>query len=83
MKTNSVLNRRVQLALAAVLLTLLAAGATSYRGLVVSAGSDQWVRHTHEVLQNLQQLLSAMQNVESSFTSTPTMPTLQKLFNTK
>jgi PAS domain S-box-containing protein len=67
MKTHSGLNRKVQLALAAALLTLLAGGTASYRGLVVSEGSDQWVRHTQEVLENLQQLLSAMENVESSF----------------
>ncbi len=67
MKTKSLLNRRVQLAFAVAILTLLAAGTISYRGLVVSGESDGWVRHTHEVLENLQNLLAAMQSVESSF----------------
>jgi PAS domain S-box-containing protein len=67
MKPKSLLNRKVQFALAAATLTLIAAGTISYRGLVVSGESDQWVRHTHEVLENLQNLLSAMQSVESSF----------------
>jgi len=66
-KSKSLLNRKVQLAFAAAILTLLAAGVISFRGLIATRGSDQWVRHTHEVLENLQELLSAMQNVESSF----------------
>src|SRR5579863_4902392 len=67
MKTKSLLSRKVQLAFASAILTLLVVGAICYRGMVVSSESDRWVRHTHEVLENLQDLLSAMQSAESSY----------------
>ena len=66
MKTVSHLNRKVELAFGAAILALLAVGCISYRGLVVSSESDRWVRHTHEVIENLQDLLFALKNVESS-----------------
>jgi CHASE3 domain sensor protein len=67
MKTKSLLNRKVQLAFAAAILTMLAAGTISYRALVASGERDQWVGHTHEVFENLQKLMSAMQNVNPAF----------------
>jgi PAS domain S-box-containing protein len=67
MKTKSLLNLKVQLAFGAAILTMLAVGTLSYRALVVSGERDQWVGHTHEVLENLEKLMLAMQNVESSF----------------
>ena len=67
MKTKSLLNRKVQLAFGSAILALLVVGAMSYRGIVVSTESDRWVRHTHEVLENLQNLLSEMRSVESSY----------------
>jgi signal transduction histidine kinase/CheY-like chemotaxis protein len=67
MKTKSLLNWKVQLAFGSAILTLLVVGAMSYRAMVVSHESDRWVQHTHEVLENLQDLLSAMQRVESSY----------------
>src|ERR1700719_101521 len=67
MKTKSVFNRKVQLAFGSAILALLVVGAMSFRGLAVSAESDRWVRHTHEVLENLQSSLSAMQDVESGY----------------
>ena len=67
MKTKSLLGRKVQFALAFAIFTLLVVGALSYRGMVVSSESDRWVRHTHEVLESLQDLLLAMQSVESSY----------------
>jgi PAS domain S-box-containing protein len=66
MTTKSLLNRKVQLAYGCGVLLLLIVGAISYRGTVVSSESDQWVRHTHEVLESLQDLQSAMLSVESS-----------------
>src|ERR1700722_219513 len=66
MKTTSPLNRTVQLAFAVAIVIMLAAGTISHRALVVSGESDQWVRHTHEVLEKLQNLFSAMQSIESS-----------------
>jgi PAS domain S-box-containing protein len=67
MTMKSVLNRRVRLAFAFAILTLMAVGVISYRGMVVSANSDRWVRHTYDVLENLQRLLSTIRNVESSY----------------
>jgi PAS domain S-box-containing protein len=66
MKINSRFDRKVQLGFGAAILTLLAMGAMSYRGMVVSSESDRWVQHTHEVLENLQGLLSATDGIESS-----------------
>jgi CHASE3 domain sensor protein len=66
MKGNSVWNRKVQLGLGAAILTLLGAGVISYRALVLSDRSQGWVRHTDQVLQALQEVLSASQNIESS-----------------
>ncbi|HVS90113.1 MAG TPA: PAS domain S-box protein [Candidatus Acidoferrum sp.] len=67
MKPKSLLSRKVQLAFGSAILTLLVVGAVSYRGMVVSSESDRWVRHTHEVLEKLLDLLSAMQSIDSSY----------------
>jgi diguanylate cyclase (GGDEF)-like protein/PAS domain S-box-containing protein len=61
------LNRKVQLAFGSAIVALLMVGAVSYRGMVASSESDRWVRHTHEVLENLQDLLFAMESIESSY----------------
>ena len=66
MKTKSRLNRKVQLAFGSAILALLVVGTISYHTLARSGESDRWVRHTHEVLANLQDLLFAMESVESS-----------------
>ncbi len=66
MKTKSPLIRRVQIGFGAAILTLLVVGAIFYRSMIESGESDQWVRHSHEVLENLQDLRSAMDNVESA-----------------
>jgi PAS domain S-box-containing protein len=67
MVSKSLLNRRVQLALGAAVLDSFVVGAISYRSMVASTESDRWVRHTHEVLENLQNSLAAMQSIESSY----------------
>src|ERR1700733_6493640 len=66
MKTNPLFNRKLQLAFGSAILALLVVDAMSYRGMAVSTESDRWVRHTHEVLENLQSSLSGMQDIESS-----------------
>ena len=66
MKTAYVSKRKERLAFGAAILALIAVGAISYRGMVVSGESDRWVRHTHEVMENLQDVLSATENLESS-----------------
>ncbi|MGB8540444.1 MAG: PAS domain S-box protein [Candidatus Acidiferrales bacterium] len=65
-KANSLLNRKLQLAFGSAILTLVVVGMLSYRGIVLTSESDLWVSHTHIVLANLQDLLSAMESVESS-----------------
>jgi PAS domain S-box-containing protein len=66
MKSQVGSTRRLQLAFGAAILIFLAVGAISYRSLAVSEGSERWVRHTHEVLENLHELAFAMQRVEAS-----------------
>jgi PAS domain S-box-containing protein len=65
--TPDQINRKVQLALGFAILVLLVVGAISYRNIIVSRESDGWVRHTHEVLENLQDLLSSMKSTELSY----------------
>jgi CHASE3 domain sensor protein len=67
MKTKSLLNRRVHLALGATILALLVVGAISYQFMIASTENNRFVRHTHEVLEKLQDLLFAMQSMESSY----------------
>ena len=59
--------RRLHQVFGSAILALLVAGAISYRGTIVSAESDRRVRHTHIMLENLKELLAAMQTVESSY----------------
>jgi light-regulated signal transduction histidine kinase (bacteriophytochrome) len=55
MKTKSVLNRKVQLALGTAILASLVVAAISYRAMVASTGSDRWADDTQlvQVFQNL------------------------------
>jgi len=64
---KSLLNWKIRLAFGAAILALLVVGAISYRTMVVSRDSERWVRHTHEVLENLQGLLIASESIESSY----------------
>ena len=66
MTTHSNLNWKLRLAFGSAILALTVVGGISYRSMVVSQRSDQWVRHTHEVLENLQNLLTGMETAESS-----------------
>src|SRR5271155_485812 len=67
MTTNSEMKRTLGLAFGSAILVLLAVGVLGYRGMVTAAESDGWVRHTHEVLENTQNLNVAVQSVESSY----------------
>ena len=64
---ENALNRKFLFALGSGLLILLTMGAFSYRSIVILRASDQRVRHTHEVLGNLQELLSGVKSIESSY----------------
>jgi PAS domain S-box-containing protein len=66
MKSSFVWHRKAQLGFGAAILTLLGSGVISYRALVISNQSQGWVRHTDQVLEELQELLSAIQSIESS-----------------
>ena len=59
-------DRTVKFAFATALVILLFVGAFSYRSLVISAESDEWALHSHDVLGNLQDLLYGMERIESS-----------------
>jgi PAS domain S-box-containing protein len=60
------MKNKVPLAFGAVVSTLLAAGAVSYRSVLMTRQHDQWANHMHEVLENLLDLRSAMNSIESS-----------------
>src|SRR5271154_6515560 len=67
MKTQPLSNRTVQPAFGSAIVAVLLVSAISYRGVVVSNESGRWVRHTHEVLENLRGVLAEMQRAESSY----------------
>ena len=62
---KSFLNGKVRLAFGFAMLTLLLMGLFSYRWMVVSDESSAWVRHSHDVLTNIQDLALAMESIES------------------
>jgi PAS domain S-box-containing protein len=62
---KSFLNRKVRLAFGFAMLTLLLMGSFSYHWMVISDESSQWVRHTHLVIENIQDLGLAMERIES------------------
>jgi PAS domain S-box-containing protein len=67
MKSKLPLKRKIQVTFGVAIAMLLAVGTISYRGVAVSDASDRWVRHSHEVIENLQDLDGAMETVESSY----------------
>jgi len=66
MKTNSALNRKVQLAFGPAIATLLVLPAIAYRSMVVSSESERWVQRSLDVLQNPEESLFATRSIESS-----------------
>jgi len=62
---RSFLNRKVRLAFGFAMLTLLFLGSFSYRWMVISDESGRWVRHTHEVIETIQDLSLALGSVRS------------------
>ena len=63
MRSESLLNRKTQLAFGSAMLTLLVVGAISYREMVVSRDSARWVSHTHEVLESVHDLVFAAESI--------------------
>jgi PAS domain S-box-containing protein len=66
MSTASLSNRTVRLAFGSAIAILLLMGTLSYRSTITSDKSDGWVRHTHEVLDDLKSLTVGMAEVSSS-----------------
>ena len=66
MKAALRLNRKMQVAFGSAVLALLVVGAISYRAILVSRESYQWVQHTREVLEDLGDLELSVTNMESS-----------------
>src|SRR5580698_9095150 len=64
--TRLLANRTVPLAFGSAVAVLLIIGGLSYRSFVVASESSRWVRHTQEVLENLQELQFAMETITSS-----------------
>jgi PAS domain S-box-containing protein len=48
------------------MVTLLIVGASSYRAMVMSSASDRWVRHTHEVIESLKDMVLATESVKAN-----------------
>ncbi len=59
------MHRKMRLRFGSALVILLVASIVSYRSVLASAEGERWVRHTYEVLENLEGLLSAMDDVET------------------
>ena len=66
MSTRPLKNRTVQVAFGSAIAILLLVGELSYRSIVITSENNRWVQHTHEVLENLQELQFAMETVASS-----------------
>jgi diguanylate cyclase (GGDEF)-like protein/PAS domain S-box-containing protein len=66
MTSKSFLHRKMQIAFGSAMLTLLVVGAISYRGFVVSRESARWVSHTHKVVESIQDLVFAVEGIESN-----------------
>jgi len=65
MKTLRLLNWKLRLAFGSTVCALLAVGAISYHGLAVSSEDSRWVRHTHQVIENIQDLRVAWESIPS------------------
>ena len=63
---KSGLNRKMRLAFASAMLTLLVVGAISYRDMVVSRESARWVSHSYEVLESIHNLVFAVESIGSN-----------------
>jgi two-component system sensor histidine kinase/response regulator len=61
------LARRMQLGFGVPIVMLIALSVMSYRIAVASSTAADWVRHTHEVIERLAGLLSAVQDIETGY----------------
>jgi diguanylate cyclase (GGDEF)-like protein/PAS domain S-box-containing protein len=65
MKSMSLSERKLQLALGSAILCLVVVVVVSFRGMAISDEGEVWVRHTHKVLETLQDLLLAVNGVDA------------------
>jgi CHASE3 domain sensor protein len=65
-KSKSAANRKIVFAFGSAVAILLFVGTFSFRSIIRSTESDRWVQHTHEVLDQLQELRVAMETISSS-----------------
>jgi PAS domain S-box-containing protein len=63
---KSFLNRKVRLAFGFAMLTLFLMGSMSYRWMLISDESGQSVKHTHIVIESIQDLSLTMKSIESA-----------------
>ena len=61
------LARRLQLGFGIPIAVLIALGILSYRRVVASAAGEAAVRHSHQVIEGLADLLSSMQDIETGY----------------
>ena len=66
MKTTLQLNRKLRLALGCAVAAILIVGVIAYRGIAASQNRAIEVRHSHEVIEDLEDLKSAVASIESS-----------------
>ncbi len=59
--------RKLQFGFGALVLIMFAIGGASYRGLLVSASSERLVQHSHEVLEHLAYMTTALENIEACY----------------
>ncbi len=64
MKTGHLV-RKLQLGFGITITIMIALTFVSYRLVVASTSSDDWVRHSHDVIERLAELLSATQDMET------------------
>jgi methyl-accepting chemotaxis protein len=67
MTTAEAFTKRMQLGFGVPIVMLIALSVMSYRITVASNTAASWVRHTHEVIERLAGLLSAVQDIETGY----------------
>ena len=60
------LNQKIRLAFGFAMLILLLMGSISYQSLLRSQEGSRWVRHTHDVIEHIQDLALTLESVEST-----------------
>jgi two-component system, sensor histidine kinase and response regulator len=61
------LTRKLQLGFGVPIAMLIALSVLSYRSVVASTAAADWMRHTHQVIERLAGLLSAVQDIETGY----------------